>query len=279
MTDPSAEAHQWAALALSIVGVAIAVLGRRALRAAGTNVDRARPTTAIVTTGPYRFSRNLLYVGLTLLYLGLTSAFNTWWGVISTVSVTRSLGRSALGMLVLAALAACTTPHPRQFPSSGTGWGYVGEPRSGNGPRRVLYTPDRYQCEKVRDADANSATFTTPRACEPLTIGRGDGYWLTPALYLPTGSYVGASTREECDALERSQGRYLGHPPKGLLPARERIPAPAVSAFQLVQGGVGVWEAERLALARSGPEARVEAQRRTSRVEVRRTQVQPVSVL
>src|SRR5437867_4432558 len=80
MTDPSAEAHQWAALALSIVGVAIAVLGRRALRAAGTNVDRARPTTAIVTTGPYRFSRNLLYVGLTLLYLGLTSAFNTWVG-------------------------------------------------------------------------------------------------------------------------------------------------------------------------------------------------------
>ncbi len=118
-------------------------------------------------------------------------------------------------MLVLAALAACTTPHPRQFPSSGTGWGYVGEPRSGNGPRRVLYTPDRYQCEKVRDADANSATFTTPRACEPLTIGRGDGSWLTPALYLPTGSYVGASTREECDALERSQGRYLVIPPKG----------------------------------------------------------------
>jgi protein-S-isoprenylcysteine O-methyltransferase Ste14 len=75
----------WAALAISIVGVAIVIPGRRALLAAGTNVDPALPTTAIVTTGPYRFSRNPLYVGLTLLYLGLTSAFNTWWGVILLV--------------------------------------------------------------------------------------------------------------------------------------------------------------------------------------------------
>ncbi len=77
----------WAALALSIVGVAIVIPGRRALLAAGTNVDPALPTTAIVTTGPYRFSRNPLYVGLPLFYLGLTSVFNTWWGVILLVPI------------------------------------------------------------------------------------------------------------------------------------------------------------------------------------------------
>lgn len=77
----------WGALVLSIVGIAIAVPGRRALIAAGTNVDPLLPTTAIVTSGPFRFSRNPLYVGLTLLYLGLTSAFNTWWGVILLVPV------------------------------------------------------------------------------------------------------------------------------------------------------------------------------------------------
>lgn len=125
------------------------------------------------------------------------------------------LGCLARPLLVLVALAGCATPHPRQFPSSGTGWGYVEEPRSGNGARRVLYTPDRYQCEKVRGANADSTTFTTPRECVPLTISRGDGYWLTPALYLPTGSYIGASTREECDVLERDQGRYFAIPPKG----------------------------------------------------------------
>lgn len=127
----------------------------------------------------------------------------------------RSWACVAPPMFGLAILAGCATPHPRQFPASGTGWGYVGEPRTGNGPRRVLYTPDRYQCEKLRGADANSATFTTPQECVPLAISRGDDYWLTPALYLPTGSYIGASTREECDALERDQGRRFIVPPKG----------------------------------------------------------------
>jgi protein-S-isoprenylcysteine O-methyltransferase Ste14 len=77
----------WAALALSILGVAIVVLAARTLRAAGTNVDPMRPTTAIVTAGPYRCSRNPIYVGLTLLYLGLASAFNTWWTVIVLVPI------------------------------------------------------------------------------------------------------------------------------------------------------------------------------------------------
>ena len=72
----------WAALAVAVVGVAIIMLGRRTLVAAGTNVDPMLPTMAIVTTGPYRFSRNPIYVGLTLLYLGLASAFNTWWAFI-----------------------------------------------------------------------------------------------------------------------------------------------------------------------------------------------------
>jgi protein-S-isoprenylcysteine O-methyltransferase Ste14 len=77
----------WAALAVAVVGVAIILLGRRTLVAAGTNVDPMRATTAIVTTGPYRFSRNPIYVGLTLLYLGLASAFNTWWAVIVLVPI------------------------------------------------------------------------------------------------------------------------------------------------------------------------------------------------
>ena len=55
------------------------------MRAAGTNVRPSLPATAIVTTGPFRFSRNPLYCSLTLLYLGLTAIFNTWWGLIVLV--------------------------------------------------------------------------------------------------------------------------------------------------------------------------------------------------
>ena len=75
----------WAGVSLLVLGVAIAIAGRRALQAAATNVDPMRPTMAIVTSGPYRFSRNPLYVALTLLFLGLTLAFNTLWGFVVLV--------------------------------------------------------------------------------------------------------------------------------------------------------------------------------------------------
>jgi protein-S-isoprenylcysteine O-methyltransferase Ste14 len=65
-------------LASVLLGVGIAAWGRRTLQAAGTNVNLVLPTTTIVTSGPFRFTRNPLYVGLTLVYCGLTLAFNTW---------------------------------------------------------------------------------------------------------------------------------------------------------------------------------------------------------
>jgi len=67
-------------IAFLALGVGIAIWGRRTLTAAGTNVNPGQPTTTIVTTGPYRFSRNPLYVGLITFYVGATLLFNTWWG-------------------------------------------------------------------------------------------------------------------------------------------------------------------------------------------------------
>ena len=75
----------WPGLALVAMGVGAAIWGRRTMRAAGTNINPALPATAIVTSGPFRFSRNPLYLALTLLYLGLTLAFNTWWGMVVLV--------------------------------------------------------------------------------------------------------------------------------------------------------------------------------------------------
>jgi protein-S-isoprenylcysteine O-methyltransferase Ste14 len=75
----------WPGVALVVLGVGMAAWGRRTMRAAGTNVRPSLPATAIVTTGPFRFSRNPLYCSLTLLYLGLTAIFNTWWGLIVLV--------------------------------------------------------------------------------------------------------------------------------------------------------------------------------------------------
>jgi protein-S-isoprenylcysteine O-methyltransferase Ste14 len=63
-------------LALFVGGGVIGSLGLREMSRAGTNVDPYKPTTAIVEGGPYRFTRNPLYVGLTLMYAGIAAFAN-----------------------------------------------------------------------------------------------------------------------------------------------------------------------------------------------------------
>lgn len=52
-------------------GFAISAWAVWHLRAAGTNIPTNLPTTAMVTTGPYRVTRNPIYIGISVAYLGL----------------------------------------------------------------------------------------------------------------------------------------------------------------------------------------------------------------
>lgn len=67
---------------LIIGGVLCAVFAFRAMRRAHTPVDPYSPTTAIVVSGPYRFTRNPLYLSLTLFYVGLTGITNILWPIL-----------------------------------------------------------------------------------------------------------------------------------------------------------------------------------------------------
>jgi len=51
----------------------------RALRASGTPVRGNQPTTTIVRTGPYRFSRNPVYLSFFLLQLGIAVWSGSVW--------------------------------------------------------------------------------------------------------------------------------------------------------------------------------------------------------
>ena len=62
---------------LTLVAVGLFVSAVRTFRAAGTPVPGNRPTTAIVRTGPYRFSRNPIYVAFSLFQLGLAVWVNS----------------------------------------------------------------------------------------------------------------------------------------------------------------------------------------------------------
>lgn len=72
----------WPGIVLAVLAIGIMMVARRTMESAGTNVNPMLPTTAIVTSGAFRFSRNPLYVALTLFFLGLKLAFDTWWGII-----------------------------------------------------------------------------------------------------------------------------------------------------------------------------------------------------
>ena len=48
-------------------------------RRAGTNIPTRKPTTAIVTTGPYRFTRNPIYLGMTTINTGIGIAADSVW--------------------------------------------------------------------------------------------------------------------------------------------------------------------------------------------------------
>jgi protein-S-isoprenylcysteine O-methyltransferase Ste14 len=49
--------------------------------AASSDRDIDRPT-GIIVSGPYRFSRNPMYVAWTLIYIGISALVNTWWPLI-----------------------------------------------------------------------------------------------------------------------------------------------------------------------------------------------------
>ena len=61
---------------LVVGGLSFGLWGFREMRRAGTNVDPYRPTTAIVERGPYAFTRNPLYVGMALVYAGVSARAN-----------------------------------------------------------------------------------------------------------------------------------------------------------------------------------------------------------
>lgn len=48
-----------------------------AMRRAQTNLDPHQPTTAIVTGGPFRYTRNPIYVSFTLLVMGIAAFVNS----------------------------------------------------------------------------------------------------------------------------------------------------------------------------------------------------------
>jgi len=64
-----------------LLGVALAFGAVRELARARTTIDPHGSVSAIVTSGPYRFSRNPIYVGFVCTLIGFPLAWGTVWGI------------------------------------------------------------------------------------------------------------------------------------------------------------------------------------------------------
>src|SRR5262245_18804614 len=66
-------------LFFTLCAILLFALSVREFRAAGTPVRGTKRTTTIVRTGPYRFSRNPIYLSFILLALGLAIWLDNLW--------------------------------------------------------------------------------------------------------------------------------------------------------------------------------------------------------
>jgi protein-S-isoprenylcysteine O-methyltransferase Ste14 len=74
----------WSGLVIAAAAVALAVWGARTFTREGTNVDPFQPALKLVSAGPYRLTRNPMYLGMVLFLLGLSLVFSLEWGLILT---------------------------------------------------------------------------------------------------------------------------------------------------------------------------------------------------
>ena len=76
---------------LVITSGCLATWAKRAMERAGTAIKPSLPATALVADGPYRHSRNPMYLSLCLLYLGLTLLVNGLMPVLLLVPLVLTL--------------------------------------------------------------------------------------------------------------------------------------------------------------------------------------------
>ena len=69
----------WLAGGLLLAGVLLARWSFVTLRRLGTSGNPRTPTQALAMEGPFRHSRNPIYLAMTLLYLGLATLLNASW--------------------------------------------------------------------------------------------------------------------------------------------------------------------------------------------------------
>jgi protein-S-isoprenylcysteine O-methyltransferase Ste14 len=95
---PSVEANWPAIVGVAVVlsGLALDLWAIVTMRGADTNILPNKAADLLVTWGPFRFSRNPIYLANTVLLLGLGLAFDNLWFVVCAVLAALLVDRLAI---------------------------------------------------------------------------------------------------------------------------------------------------------------------------------------
>ena len=76
---PTSIPGAWVGGVIFAVGFVLAIWAIVAIHKAGSRVETNKPTTTIVASGPYSFTRNPIYIGMFLGQTGLAVGFDSLW--------------------------------------------------------------------------------------------------------------------------------------------------------------------------------------------------------
>jgi protein-S-isoprenylcysteine O-methyltransferase Ste14 len=82
---PAALPAGWIGAIMFFLAFALAAWAIVTMTRSGSNVPTNRPTTIIVSAGPYRFTRNPIYLGMILGLIALAIGFDTLWPLVTSV--------------------------------------------------------------------------------------------------------------------------------------------------------------------------------------------------
>lgn len=81
----------WIGLMLMTLSASVGVWAERTMQTAGTSIRPDRPALTIVKNGPYRFTRNPMYVSLCVLQLGVGFLVDGWIPLLFVVPLAATL--------------------------------------------------------------------------------------------------------------------------------------------------------------------------------------------
>ena len=82
--------------AIALIGFALMAVSVRQFRQAGTSVIPGEPSTVLLEIGPYRFTRNPIYIGFVIFYFGLAIMLTSAWMLMLLIPVLIILQRGVV---------------------------------------------------------------------------------------------------------------------------------------------------------------------------------------